>query len=1137
MSEKKIKKEIVFKEKVESAQQKDIISLVEKKLIFFYDVIQKTILHVQRNKIRDCLSLTDVNNCLILLNGLISKINDIKSNLKAYNTDTLVNKLQAINVEISGIFKNYGTESLEDFLIVCFGGNGQIGLNHIQNEKFILLKKYFHPINYKVLLSKKSETINEDENIVISKDISISISTINATTENENKPEKRSTRQNASDDYLIEKAENLDCFDVNANSKSFFTRVYGVKLYITNHALKKNIMITGHLDDLVLHYLDNGFIKLRVEELNNNLPSNSEYQNDSFKRFVTSLTLKDFLINNCANIYGKYAGYINQITIIKQRSISQNIKDFMSGDLFMKRQTLIQLVIASDSPDNQYLAYLLYDLLSNDTNGTVDTVEQNMLMNSFPWSVREYFKDAMKKTIQYTNDLSNFDINKIPLDQQICLLKAPDSVKEKAMIKLKEVKAKSEDSGSKSRQYLEGLLKIPFSVYRKEPILYLMENIRNEFYNFYNNNGLEALYPDIPKRDKYTSIEIVKYMKLIKNNTLKNNNFNKIDESNVSDLTYKIDEILLSSDKKNMTTIISGLNDILKKNNKKCDCVKYNGLTKEQLRMEIGKIIGKFLNLENEIIANNIIDLFSQKCKSKNKIGENSVKNIDINSLNNIQCELDKITNYIADVKKTLDKAVHGHERAKRQVERIVGQWINGEQKGMVLGFEGPPGVGKTSLAKMGISNILKDENGDSRPFSMIQLGGDSNGSSIHGHNFTYVGSTWGSIVQILMDKKCMNPIILIDEVDKISRTEHGKEIVGILTHLLDPTQNDCFQDKYFSGIDLDLSRALFILSYNDVENIDRILLDRVHRIKFDNLSLEDKLVIANEYVLPEIYKTYGVENMIEMSDDVLKFIVNEYTMESGVRKMKQILNEIIGEINLDILKNNMDGLCELPIKVSIDDIKHKYFKDKRESKILKIHDKSVNNVINGMYANSLNQGGIIPFQACFTPANTFLEIILTGNQKDVMREGMIVSRNLAWNLTDYETQKMIMNKYNNKDTNFVCGININAFELSIPKDGPSATSTITVLLYALFNDKKIKNYFAMTGEISLNGKITEIGGLEYKIMGSIKNGATHFIFPQENKKDFDKFFEKYKDNILLKDKYFYSVDTIEEVFELIYEK
>ena len=131
----------------------------------------------------------------------------------------------------------------------------------------------------------------------------------------------------------------------------------------------------------------------------------------------------------------------------------------------------------------------------------------------------------------------------------------------------------------------------------------------------------------------------------------------------------------------------------------------------------------------------------------------------------------------------------------------------------------GPPGTGKTSLAKKGIAQCLKDVDGVSRPFSFIAIGGSSNGSTLEGHNYTYVGSTWGKIVDIIMEKKCMNPIIFIDELDKVSKTEHGREIIGILTHLIDKTQNTHFQDRYFTGIDLDLSKVLFIFSYKFFSN------------------------------------------------------------------------------------------------------------------------------------------------------------------------------------------------------------------------------------------------------------------------------------------------------------------------------
>jgi ATP-dependent Lon protease len=429
------------------------------------------------------------------------------------------------------------------------------------------------------------------------------------------------------------------------------------------------------------------------------------------------------------------------------------------------------------------------------------------------------------------------------------------------------------------------------------------------------------------------------------------------------------------------------------------------------------------------------------------------------------------------------------------------------------------------------LSDCLKDDEGNSRPFAMIQMGGDSNGSTIHGHNYTYVGSTWGSIVQILIDKKCMNPIIFIDEVDKISKTEHGKEIVGILTHLLDPAQNDCFQDKYFTGIDLDLSKALFILSYNDVDAIDKILLDRIHRIKFESLSIEDKLVISNSHILPEVYKKMGLEDMIYFSNEVLKFIIEEYTSESGVRKLKEVLFEIVGEINLDILKKLTYDI-ELPIKISIEDVKNKYFKDKHEVKHKKIHTENKIGVINGLWANSLGKGGVIPIQSNFYPADKFLSLKLTGMQGDVMKESMNVALTLAWNLTKTE----VKNELREKHSNILSGVHIHCPEGAVHKDGPSAGTAITTTIYSLFNDLKIKHNIAITGEISLDGFITEIGGLDLKILGAIKAGVNEILFPVENKKDFDKFFDKYKDDELIKDIKFYPVNQIQEVFDIVFE-
>ena len=1061
----------------------DITVLVDKKIGFFKDVIQKTIIHVQKNKFLDILGIGEVGTCIDRLGDLNKKIHEVANNKN--NTDNLINSLQVINNELSGLLKNYGTDSLEDLLLICFGNNNKLTADDGEQEKLDLLKKYFHPSSYKVI----------------------------------NRPDDAKQKKN---DEFTDEMKNLTCIDTGSSYKQFNMKVFGIKLLIRNVALKKSLLIYGIVDDVVIDFLDSKYVTQKRANLLANLPPDN-FQKDSFDKFLSSLILKDYLIYEAdTDLYARYAGYISQNNVLRQKQISQLVKEFITEDMYTKRNILINLLICSSNYENQYLAYLLYDILSNDSNGNVDTQEQTILFDSFPWSIKQCFKQAMKKTIQYTNELSNFDINKIPLEQQICLLKASDSVKEKAMMKLKEVKAKSEDSGSKARQYLDALLKIPFNVYRREPILNVMDKIKTQFRDTCKKHNICAVFPEIPNKEKYTSIEVLKYVKKIQGT------------NGSSDKTEQIEKIrayLTVGDKKKLLANATALHLILKKYKKKCS--KISSLTKDELVLYVNSILTIYKDPSVADSKNIIDDIYAEFVGSANM--NPMLSNVEIKQdVQKINGNMKQITDYMDEVKSTLDKAVHGHDKAKKQIERIIGQWLNGEQDGYGFGFEGPPGVGKTSLAKRGLSDCLKDDNGNGRPFSMIQMGGDSNGSTLHGHNYTYVGSTWGSIVQILIDKRCMNPIIFIDEVDKISRTEHGKEIVGILTHLLDPAQNDCFQDKYFTGIDLDLSKALFILSYNDVDAIDKILLDRVHRIKFNSLTLEDKLVISKTHILPDVYKKMGLEDTIVFADDVLKFIIDEYTSESGVRKLKEIMFEIVGEINLDILKNN-DTDYELPINISIADIKTKYFKDKREVIIRKVPEESLVGFANGMFATSHGNGGTLPIHAKFFPSEQFLELKLTGLQQDVMRESMHVSLTVAWNLTSEERKKQIRTLYDGENNKY--GINIHPGDGSVQKDGPSAGGIITIALYSLLNDIPIKARMAMTGEIQMSGDITAIGGLNYKILGSIKAGVKEFIYPKENKKDFEEFYEKYKNDAALTDIKFHEVSHVSEALDLILDK
>jgi ATP-dependent Lon protease len=279
-----------------------------------------------------------------------------------------------------------------------------------------------------------------------------------------------------------------------------------------------------------------------------------------------------------------------------------------------------------------------------------------------------------------------------------------------------------------------------------------------------------------------------------------------------------------------------------------------------------------------------------------------------------------------------------------------------------------------------------------------------------------------------------------------------------------------------------------------------------------------------------------GLEDMLQFDDSVLKFIIDEYTLESGVRKLKEILFEIVCEVNMDILKNS-DKEFNIPIDITIDDIKQKYLKDKREVKVYKIHEESKVGVINALWANQLGQGGVLPIQASFVPSDKFLQLTLTGSMGEVMKESISVSLTNAWNLTPHDRQKYLLEKYNNTESKNTHGIHVHCPDISVKKDGPSATTAFTILLYSLFNDAKIKNYFGITGETHFGYYLTEIGGLQEKIIHSIKSGVTEFIFPKENQSDFDKIMEKYKDNSIIEGIKFHSISHIHEVMDLILEK
>ena len=311
----------------------------------------------------------------------------------------------------------------------------------------------------------------------------------------------------------------------------------------------------------------------------------------------------------------------------------------------------------------------------------------------------------------------------------------------------------------------------------------------------------------------------------------------------------------------------------------------------------------------------------------------------------NIEDGVDKCHEFMENAQKTLDAAVYGLNDAKMQIMQMLGQLItNPKSIGTAIAIHGPPGTGKTSLVKEGISKILN------RPFTFIALGGATDSSFLEGHSYTYEGSTWGKIVQILIDSKCMNPVIYFDELDKISDTPKGEEITGILTHLTDTSQNSQFHDKYFAEIDFDLSKCLFIFSYNDESKVNPILKDRMYRIQTKGYNQKQKTVISNNYLLPRIREQVKFcKEEIIIPDETIHYLIDTYcNKEDGVRNLKRCLEIIHTKLNLYRLMRPGSNLFEedMSLKVEFPFTVNKGIVDKLIKK-----DKEVSQAFYSIYA------------------------------------------------------------------------------------------------------------------------------------------------------------------------------------------
>jgi len=1054
---------------------KELTQLFNDECKYIKNVIINSIISIDNKISLNLFSDTDSEIAITCLTGLESKLTNLY-NKKIYSIEN-VNELQTIIDDLTTIICGFGTLNIDELVYICNGKTLKQIINNTKSEylydKMDIITKQIEPTGYKIINWKDEHfTTTDNANICIDK--------------------------NSEETIMIEQSNNLECF-INDYGNNISNKIYGIKIIIQNPINKLTIIINGIIKNISADlFKDNKYINKQLNDLNDIKSNINNYEN-IFQNIIDSLTLRDLLIYSKNDIYKRVYAVKNEINMIKNKKFDEVIREFTEKDIISQRNIIINLLLYND-PDKEmhYICNLLYELISLKPNDQKNT---KILYNSFPWSIKKLLKKHMKNALDFSQELTKkYDINYLTLEQQIYLMKVPDNVKEKAMVKFKEIKQKDDGNSSKAKQYLEGLVKIPFCVYKCEPILSIMKNINVMFKDLIEKYEMpENLI--IEKKNKYTNHEINKYV-----------------NEYIQDVHLNVKTNIINYIKEQKTKKLIEISHII---NNDSNCKEYISNSKLNKVERIDKII--------EIINTNCLE-FNTIFNISNTIHEDNIQYILYNQSKDIINESNLLKKHFNQVNEVLDNSIYSHTNAKKQLTKVIAQWINGEQTGYCFGFEGSPGIGKTSLAKNGLAKCLIDENEDTRPFSFIALGGSSNGSSLEGHSYTYVSSTWGRIVDILMESKCMNPIIYIDELDKVSKTEQGREIIGIFTHLVDSTQNSCFQDKYFSGIDIDLSKVLFIFSYNDPEQVDKILLDRIHRIKFENLSVEDKIVIVKKYIIPELNIKMGFDKIIEINDETIEFIIEEYTNEPGVRKLKEIFFDLFGEINIELL-NNVIEIKELPIIVNKKSIEDKYLIKYKKILDRKIHDKNSIGIINGLWANSLGKGGIIPIQTLFYPTNVFLELKLTGLQGDVMKESMNVAKTLAWNLTNAKMKKHWLKIFNDTKCQ---GLHIHCPEGAVSKDGPSAGAAITVAIYSLLNKTQIPNNIAITGEINLQGEITAIGGLDAKIMGGIKAGITKFFFPESNERDFNNFKKNTKNKYCTDDIKFIKINCIDELLSLI---
>jgi ATP-dependent Lon protease len=457
----------------------------------------------------------------------------------------------------------------------------------------------------------------------------------------------------------------------------------------------------------------------------------------------------------------------------------------------------------------------------------------------------------------------------------------------------------------------------------------------------------------------------------------------------------------------------------------------------------------------------------------------------------------------LKEVKAVLDKDHYGLEDVKERIlEHLAVLKLKGDMKAPIICLVGPPGVGKTSLGKS-IATALH------REFIRMSLGGLRDESEIRGHRKTYIGAMPGRILQSLKKAKSSNPVFILDEIDKLGKDFRGDPSSALL-EVLDPEQNSTFHDNYLD-MEYDLSKVMFIATANSLSTIQPALLDRMEVIEISGYSTEEKIEIAKRHLIPDQRKEHGLKAVdIKLTDKVIEKIIQGYTRESGVRSLNRQVASVMRSIAKKVAMETTYNVTvkEEELKEMLGPTKYT-----REQYL----EQKVPGVAVGLAWTPVG-GDILFVETSLHPGKG--NLILTGNLGDVMKESATAA--LSYLKANAGKYGLSIDDFRNND------IHVHVPEGAIPKDGPSAGITMITAISSSFTKRRVKPFLAMSGEITLRGKVLPVGGIKEKILAAKRAGMKEIILSKENEKNVEEINKEY-----IKGLRFHYVDTVEEVLEI----